>query len=183
MRILLKKYCIIIILIFFIFGCGRPSLEDINPQTSVDIIPDQETWDFHFLLSNGGILQAEVKAGHMQRFNEVGLYELNQSVIVDFFDKDGKLSSTLFSDSGSVDENNNFMTVNGNVRGVSKDRVLLFSDELKWSKEQKKIYTDKFVKIFSKGDTVYGYGFESTQEFKKWKIFKPFGITDRKIAF
>ena len=183
MRSRLIRGGLIVLLILSAAGCGRRSLEDMEMEIPADAVPDQETWEFDFLLSSGGIMQAKVKSGHMVKFNSKGVYELNQSVVVDFFDKSGSHASTLFSDSGVVDENNTFMVVNGNVKAVSDDGVVLFSDELKWSKEKKKIFTDKFVTIYSEGDTVRGYGFESGQGLKRWKIFKPVGSTDRSIVF
>ena len=119
----------------------------------------------------------------MVKFNSKGMYELDQSVVVDFFDKEGRHTSKIISDSGFVEENGNFMTAKGNVNAVSDSGIVLLSEELKWNKDKKNIYTDKFVTIYSKGDTIHGYGFESDQEIKKWKIIKPVGTTDRKIVF
>ncbi|MFC1558246.1 LPS export ABC transporter periplasmic protein LptC [candidate division KSB1 bacterium] len=183
MRNRLIRGGLIVLLIIAATGCGSRSLENMETEIPTDAVPDQETWNFDFLLSSSGIMQAKVKSGHMVKFNRKGVYELNQSVVVDFFDKGGNHASTLFSDSGVVDEKNTFMTVSGNVKAVSDDGMILLTEELKWSKEKKKIFTDKFVTIYSKGDTVRGYGFESGQELKRWKIFKPVGSTDRNIVF
>jgi LPS export ABC transporter protein LptC len=69
----------------------------------------------------------------------------------------------------------------GNVKIISDSGAVLRSEELRWDKDKKKIHSDKFVTIYSRGDTVHGYGFESDEEIKKYKIIKPVGTTDRKI--
>ncbi len=178
---MLIKRLIITVFIFVFVNCGRDSLEDLSARISLQDVPDQETWDFSLRLTSEGISQAKVEAGHMVKFNAKGIYELDQSVVVDFFDKEGRHTSKITSDSGFVEESGNFMTAKGNVKAVSDSGIVLLSEELKWDKDSEKIYTDKFVTIYSEGDTINGYGFESDQEIRKWKIIKPVGTTDRKI--
>ncbi|NVM05219.1 MAG: LPS export ABC transporter periplasmic protein LptC [Candidatus Helarchaeota archaeon] len=179
---MLTKQLIIAFIILLFLNCGRNSLEEFSDRTFSKDAPDQETWDFNFILTSEGISQAKVKAGHMVKFDSKKVYELGQSVVVDFFDKEGIHTSKITSDSGFVEENGNFMTAKGNVKAVSENGIVLLSEELKWGKDKNKIYTDKFVTIYTKDDTVNGYGFESDQEIKKWKIIKPVGTTDRKIV-
>ena len=179
---MLTKRLIIAFIILLFLNCGRNSLEDLSARTSMQDVPDQETWDFSLILTREGISQAKVEAGHMVRFNSKKIYELDSSVVVDFFDKEGRHTSNINSDSGFVEENGNFMTAKGNVKAVSDSGIVLLSEELKWDKDGEKIYTDKFVTIYSEGDTINGYGFESDQEIRKWKIIKPVGTTDRKIV-
>lgn len=38
-----------------------------------------------------------------------------------------------------------------------------------------RIYSDKFVRITTEDEILYGEGFESNQEFTNWKIIKPTG--------
>ena len=40
------------------------------------------------------------------------------------------------------------------------------------------IYSDKFVKVVSDGTEFQGYGFESDEEFKSWKILEFEGSID-----
>ena len=180
---MVKRGGIGLIIIFLLLNCSGNSIDEDSTVILRENIPDQETWDFDFIITNEGMLQSKIQAGHMVKFNSKGLYELDSSVGVDFFSKNGEHTSNIFSDSGFVEENGNFITAKGNVKAVSDDGVILLSEELKWDKSKNKIYTDKFVTIYSKGDTIRGYGFESDQDMKKWKIIKPVGITERKITF
>lgn len=178
MIVKIKGIFCIFILIFSSYACN--SYENSGLKTIVKT-PDQETWNFKFDFTKDGVSQVTVNSGHMIKFNEKGIYELNQSVLVDFFNKNGKHTSKIISDSGLVEENGNFMIAMGNVKIISDSGAVLRSEELKWDKGKKKIYTDKFVTIYSKGDTVRGYGLESDEEIKKYKIIKPVWTTVRKI--
>ena len=180
---MIKNYCIVYAVILLLLNCFRCSVEDYSEKTTGREIPDQETWDFNFILTSVGVSQSKVKAGHMVKFNSKKIYELDQTVVVDFFNKEGNHTSKITSDSGFVEENGSFMTARKNVKAVSDSGIILLSEELNWNNSDSKIYTDKFVTIYSDGDTIRGYGFESDQNMKKWKIIKPVGTSNRKIVF
>jgi precorrin-4 methylase len=47
--------------------------------------------------------------------------------------------------------------------------------QLFWNMKKEMIYSDKFVRITTADEILFGEGFESNQEFSKWKIIKPTG--------
>ena len=51
----------------------------------------------------------------------------------------------------------------------------LNTEELTWDPVQKKIYSDKFVRIRTADEILLGTGFESDQEFKRYRILNPEG--------
>ena len=59
----------------------------------------------------------------------------------------------------------------GNVVAVSDSGITLTTDELIWKNKNKKIVTDKFVKIKSDKEIIEGYGFESDQDLQNYTIF------------
>ena len=64
------------------------------------------------------------------------------------------------------------MTVRGNVRFYNSVEDKLQTSELIWDENLKKIYTEKFIRITRPvmGDTIYGIGFETDQNFKRIEI-------------
>jgi hypothetical protein len=48
----------------------------------------------------------------------------------------------------------------------------LNTEEIIWDEQKKKIYSDKYVTIHTKDEILFGYGFESNEDFSKYKIFK-----------
>ncbi len=58
--------------------------------------------------------------------------------------------------------------------------MTLFTDTLSWDNERELIFTDDSVMITTDAnDTLYGIGFESDVNMKRWKILKPRGVTSR----
>lgn len=50
------------------------------------------------------------------------------------------------------------------------------TDQLFWDQENKKIYSDKFIRIEGNDRILTGYGFESNQEMTEYRIFNNTGV-------
>ncbi len=93
---------------------------------------------------------------------------------LEFYDENSNLTSRLKADSGYVIHELNDLKVMGNIVVKSSDSITLWTDELNWSEERQKIFTDKKVK-YSKDDAVYfGRGLESDASLKKIIIKEKF---------
>ncbi len=80
---------------------------------------------------------------------------------LEFFDESSNRSSILKADSGYIIHATNDLRATGNIVVISSDSVTLWTDELNWSEERQKIFTDSEVK-YSKGNQIYrGRGLES----------------------
>ena len=51
----------------------------------------------------------------------------------------------------------------------------LKSEELKWSRFEKRVYTNKFVRIETPQEILLGEGLTASQDFSTYKILKPRG--------
>lgn len=73
-------------------------------------------------------------------------------------------------------QNESLVFVRDSVVLYNKENEKLETSELIWDEENEYIYTDKFVRITQpeKGDTSYGYGFETNKDFTEFKIKKNF---------
>jgi LPS export ABC transporter protein LptC len=93
---------------------------------------------------------------------------------LEFFDKDLQPSSKLKADSGYVFNKTNDLKAMGHIVVRSKDSVTLWTDELNWSEDRQKIFTDGEVK-YSKGNQIYrGKGLESDPDLKNIVIKEKF---------
>ena len=93
---------------------------------------------------------------------------------LEFYQEDLQPSSKLKADSGYIfNETNDFKAV-GHIVVKSSDSVTLWTDELRWSEEKQKIFTDSEVR-YSKGDQMYkGKGLESDPNLKNIVIKESF---------
>ena len=69
-----------------------------------------------------------------------------------------------------------------NVVVTTDSGMVLKTQYLVWEQQEEKIYTDKMVTITTKdGDVLTGQGFESDQNFEKWVILKPKGVSKKRV--
>ena len=144
-------------------------------------VPDQEAWNSTVITSKMGHVTAKVKYGHMSRYSDKQLMKFDESVKVFIYDKNGKLSSTVDSDRGLLNEKTELVEALGHVVAHSDSGVTLYTDHLTYDHKKNKLYTDAFVKITTKTDTLYGTGFESDENLNHWVILKPRGISSRPV--
>jgi LPS export ABC transporter protein LptC len=71
------------------------------------------------------------------------------------------------------------MIARNNVQLVNKlEGKRLETEELIWDQKTGRIFSDKFSKITSKQEVIYGDGFESNQDFSQYRILKIRGIVN-----
>ena len=156
------------------FACSSDSIEK-GPLTDfTENLPDDEAWSFSVTLTTNGIKTAEVRSGHMAHYEIRSEYDLSDSVVADFFDQ-GNHTSQLTSATATINVESNDLIARKNVVVESDSGITLFTEELNWDNSRALIFTDAFVTIITKNDTLYGNGFESDGSLKNYKIFNPTG--------
>ena len=58
---------------------------------------------------------------------------------------------------------------------VNQQNQTINTELLIWDQKKAMIYSDKFVKITTEDEVLFGDGFESDETFDKWIILKPRG--------
>ena len=176
-RIHLKRLAILItclILVPLLISCTG-KVESESNATTEELI-ENEIWNPFIILSReeSKIVAAKSKKLYKGSDNRALLVG---NVEVDFFSDEGDHISILYSDSARINEQNNNLYANGNVYVVSDSGYTLTTSELLWDNRYKMIIAEDSVMFTTtKGDTLYGVGFESDMDLEEWKIFRPFGI-------
>jgi len=167
------------ILLILVSSCAR---EPISEMPSRDGMPDQESWDVTIVLTSEGLIRANVRSGHLEKYNEKEFVLLDSSVMVDFFNEKEQHTSVLTSNTAEVDQASNDMKAMGNVVAVSDSGITLYSETLTWNSKDEKLHTKDNIMITTlEKDTLYGVGFESDSDLKNWKILSPSGVTGREL--
>jgi len=102
--------------------------------------------------------------------------EFPEGLFLEFYDENGKLTSTLKADYCYYTKKEDIYKATGNVvvQDVeTNDR--LDTEELYWSQKKEEVYTDKFVRIEKDGELHVGDGLEAKQDFSYWKILNSKG--------
>lgn len=145
-------------------------------------IPDQEGWNSRVHATKNGRPEAIVEYGHMKRFSNRKKVFFDEGVAVDFYDLNGRKRSRLDADSGEMNEATNDITAFGHVVVVSDTGITVYSERLGYRQATGKIYSDADVVLIStRGDTLYGTGFESDTQLRNWRIKKPSGASHSRL--
>lgn len=155
-----------------LIGCSN---EKIKPQVNYTIedenIPVQESWNSEIYFTENGELKAILYSDHLMVYNEPR-EKLLENLKIEFFNEKGRKTSLLTSKRGRIDDiTENMYAIDSVVAINDSSNVKLETDELMWRKSDRKIVSDKFVKITSPDEIIEGYGFESDQNLQNYTIF------------
>lgn len=166
-----------ILLLFLFSHCtGDRVKPSVDATIKVEELPTQESWNSVITFSDSGKIKAVMNAGHLRMFEESKETLLDDNIKIDFYDEDEIKTTTLTSLRGRVDDRTNNLWAIDSVLAVS-DSVTLITEELMWRNEDKKIVSDKFVRIITPKEKIEGYGFESDQSLRNYVIYQITFIT------
>tara|TARA_B100000795_G_scaffold199281_1_gene153115 strand:- start:1865 stop:2398 length:534 start_codon:yes stop_codon:yes gene_type:complete len=163
---------------FFLVSCTN------DPKLVQEFISDKEQAIEHIkgaelLHTENGKVKVRVIANSIERFQDIQpALIFSNHLEVYFYNDSSQLQSTLMANYASIDEEKKIMVAQNNVVLISSDDKILETDELFWDEKKNKIYTNKKVKITTGKEVVYGQGFTSSADFKKYSITKVHGTFD-----
>lgn len=149
----------------------QKSLKDMKEYTG----PLTDMKDVVNLLSDSALVKVRLSAPSQVELKN-GTQEFPKGLKVEFFDKDGTVSSVLTSNSGVYNKTTNIFTATGDVVVKNiKTNEQLNTEILYWSRKEKRVYTDKFVTIRTEDELLKGEGLTAAQDFSTYRIEKPTG--------
>jgi len=159
------------------FGCEEKTVPSVISTIDSRTLPQQESWNSTIVVSDSGRISAIIVAGYIRVSDLSQQTQMSQGVKVRFFDHEGKQTSILTSDEGSVDESNNNLEARKNVVVVSSDSSRMTTEQLFWDNQRQLIYTPEYVQIKTVKERMQGHGFESDQSLKNYRVFRVTGQT------
>ena len=128
--------------------------------------------DVEIIYSEDGIVKVTLEAPLFLSHKSAKPYnEFPNGLEVVFYSDKQRPTGNLRADYGIQREKEKNVTVSGNVvwTSATKDERLE-TDELIWDEKNGKIHSDKFVKIITPTEVLYGMGMEANQDFSRYKI-------------
>ena len=129
-------------------------------------LKDRIGWkNVEIIYSVNGVLEVKIKAPRVIKVSNIEnpYIEMPEMVNVSFYDIDGEPESFLVADYGISHEKTEIMFAKGNVKLSNNKDEKMFAEELYWNQKEKTIYSDKFVRIETKEEVIYGEGFVSNE--------------------
>jgi len=126
------------------------------------------------IYSDSAVVKVRITADSLVRYvDKVKPRDVFPSgIFIEFLSPNGKVTSWLEADRAVRSEKDNTFVASGNVRFYNKKDEKLISTELTWDEAESILYTEKLVAIVqpAKGDTTYGFGFRSNEEFNIFEL-------------
>lgn len=167
-------------LLFAVVAIGSFSCREDVDKTQLATYegPYRTSYEVELLHSDSAIVRTKLMAETQLEFRN-GDAEFPDGIVIHFYDKEGKLSTTIRADKGYMERKTNIYRGEGDVQvhNIEKEQKLN-SEELFWDKNKKKIYTEKFVTVEEPDRIIKGTGMEADESFNQYKFTKVTGVID-----
>lgn len=165
---------IVLLLLFsFSFVSCENDMAKVNKVTSLKEVSSESGKDIDVLYSNSGRVKAQLSAPTMIRYHSKEPYtEMPDGLKIEFYDDSLNVESRLTAGYGISYDKSDEMIARNNVEAINVYGDKLNTEELVWNQKTEKISSDKFVKITTKDEIIFGDGFESNQDITNYKIKK-----------
>jgi len=159
-----------------LFSC-KPDIKKIEAITINENQPMETVNDLRIIYSSSGRVQMIMEAPLMKKFEgEKPYMELPEGFLMMFYDSLMQETSRIsakyaihYQTDQLIDARNDVIVQN--IESGEK----LNTEQLIWDQKGQMIYTEKFVKITTQEEVLYGDGFESDERFTNWIIKNPTG--------
>jgi len=167
------RYALLFISLGMLWSACETDIKQINKITSKKEAAVEIGKEVEVLYSAEGKVVYKILGSKLIRHNTADPYtEFPEGVELFVFNDSMEVESKLIADYGVNYELQNKMIVKGHVRLMNNKGEQLRTEELTWSKKKQKVYSDKFVKITTPKEIIYGDGFEANEDFTNYEIKK-----------
>ncbi len=164
---------IIILSVAVLFSCSE-AIPVINRFEDLDEIPNITAENVEMSYTEKGFLRGTLTAKVFQTFDNEDEPHTNfpEGIKIVLFNKEHKIETDMVADSAIYYQSKKSWVATGNVVIKNVNGTVLRTEKLYGDEKEKKIFTDKLVKITkTDGTTIVGRtGFESNTEFTIYKF-------------
>lgn len=138
--------------------------------------------DIELFYSEYGNVKVRVTAPAVTRYVSGDPYtEFTEGLRVEFYDENLQVSTWLTANYGVRYEAQGRTVLKNDVQVLNEKKEHLNTEELIWDEKRHIIYSEKFVKITTPEQVLYGEGMEADEQLTKYRIKKPQGIVDKAV--
>lgn len=160
--------------IFFLLIACENSLKEVAEVTDQFKTAVETIKKANIVYSEQANVRVELEAPLLLRHKTKKPYiEFPKGLQVTFYDEELQISSTLTADHAIRYEKEQRTVLTNNVvwENIQK-KEKLETEELVWNEHKQKIASEKFVKISTPTEIVFGEGFTANQDFSRYQIKK-----------
>ncbi len=159
---------------FMLFSCQKNDVEVVRNLTRVDTLPTQTVVNLTTIYMDTGRLQMIITAPEVLYYadREEPVMIFPKGIDVDFYNRQMVAETHLSAHYAVYYQKKELWEARDSVVAENIDHERLDAEMLYWDVGKKWIYTDKFIRITTPDEIIYGEGFESDQSFTDWRIKK-----------
>lgn len=159
-----------------LFSCTN-DLNKIRKITYNPKAPNEVSINLNIYYVDSGYAKLNIFAVHAETYSKPHVTKLKDSLKIDFFDDEGKITSTLTARYGEVNHETGKMFVKDSVKMVNHaDERIMYTTILHWNQNDSTIFTDENVRLVSPKGVGYGSSLKAKQDFSSYKITDPKGV-------
>lgn len=166
-----------ILLFAMVIGCKNDPKE-INALVTKGAQQEDKAEDVTILYSDNGNVKMRLYTKEFVK-NDVAkppYTDMRKGLKVEFYGDSLKVESTLTARYARYYEKQGNILIRDSIVIVNKKGEKLNTEELVWNQSAKKLFTEKFVKITTPTQVMYGDGLEANEDFTWYRILNPKGI-------
>ena len=160
-------------LILFVAGCRdeQASADDFKEYEG----PTLEVTDAKFLFSDSAVVKNKITAKRQLQYGN-GNLDFPEGLYIESYGENQKVTSTIVADRGQFDQETNEFIAEGNVvvQNIESGETLK-TEVLHWNRNDKRVYTDRYVEIISQEEVIMGEGLTAEEDMSSYRILKPTG--------
>lgn len=168
-----KRIVFFILLLFSFQSCSN-KLEEVE-EISEEFLSVERGKEVEILFTEDALPTIKIVAPTAVRYNllppDMPYTFFPDGLILYVYDEEGNLDSELSANTGKMSDNSDDLSVEGDVEIINQKGEKLNTESLTWNKEEKKIRSEGFVKIFTDDEIIYGTGFEADENFTNYVIY------------
>jgi LPS export ABC transporter protein LptC len=170
-------YLLAFVVLVFFTACEN-DLAKVEKIPTLEVsLPIETSKEVEIIYSDSAVVRARLTSPELKFYKVAKPYrEMPKGLLVEFYAPGLILESTLKAKFGRKYENQGLVEVRDSVVVVNKKGERLDTEKLIWNEKTGKIYTDKFVRIQTNNEVIFGEGLVANQNFSSYKIFKIKGV-------
>ncbi len=170
-QIMFQKITILLLSVLIFASCEN-DLAEIEKVATLEDFNKEIAKDVTLFYSDSAIVRVRIQGAEMIRHLDRAdpREEFTKGIKADFFGSKNKVSSVLTSKRATRYESKHQIIVKDSVVWQSGNNEKLETEELIWDEKNERVFSNRYVRITNPDEIIYGYGFESNQEFTEWTI-------------
>lgn len=168
---------VVVVLLLLSASCSREKKEVVEVAFNPDSTYTMRTTDVTSLISDSGVTRYKIETPEWLMYDEAAepYWYFPQGGYLEKFDSLFQAEAMLKADTIYRYTKKELWKLVGNVEIKNLKGEFFETSLLYWDEKAEKFYSDKFIRIKQKEQTITGIGFESNNDMSRYVIFKTGG--------